>query len=759
MPVRSFTARDVTLTERQRLEKPLLLLIWLGTASFSLNEGNWLYLLSSTLGVAVNWLAVQQKKEIYISRNLVNGGVLLASVLIVIEHLTTPQPLLVTIGHFMVLIQLCKLFERKRTRDYVQLLALNMLLMVTTALQSTAVWYAVLLVGYLALACYVAMVFTLKRGLDAAAETTLRGEAGPLSIRQVAWNVVRDWPARPLRRTVWLLLLPSLALAVVAFVFIPRAGDEVFGALGSGMSSGGLDPSVRLGGRKEIYLSDLQVMHVSVRQDPAAGSVLPESARYLRRHVLDSYEQNTWRNQWGQDRYRLAPFQPPALPGNLRDQRVWHTVQLLPLARTDVVVPQTTIQFTPPEGVSVRVSPDLEYEFAGGEVARGESLTYQTLSLNRPLDKAARQWLWGWLGEPLAPAQPARNVRLSGPAEQRITALIQQLCGDLLAERAKAPPETRPDFNALIAERLSRSLQDRCSYSLDLSESDPTREAVVDFLFHLRKGHCEYFASALAVMCCLADVPARVATGYVLNEFDPETQQFTVRQRDAHAWVEVFLPRQGWARFDPTPASDRVEAMTDSWWSPFRDWFQDVQMDWYAYVVSYDRDRQRDVHNALQTSGHDLLGGLTGWLKSLKESFIKLLTTGAVDRLLGQFLIGLNGLTLLGVGLWALHRLRRRSAQPTSPAWRRRLDELDHLLKLLARKGLQREPAMTLQEYLRTAAKRFALPAKPLGALLAVQYRWRWGGKAPDEKQQELCRKCIRILLRYLEERPVHKRS
>ncbi|NBC17145.1 MAG: DUF3488 domain-containing protein, partial [Bacteroidetes bacterium] len=196
MPVKSYSTTEILLTGRQRLEKPLLWMIWVGTVSFSIVVSNWLYVIASTLAVAVNVIAARENKEIYVRRGLVNAGVLMVTGMVLFELWGSSNVPLVTVGRYMVLIQLCKLFERKRTRDYVQLLTLNMLLMVTAALQSTSPWFALVILGYMILACHVLMVFTLKRRLDEAADKHLRSEAGPLAPQRVAWNVVRGWPGK-----------------------------------------------------------------------------------------------------------------------------------------------------------------------------------------------------------------------------------------------------------------------------------------------------------------------------------------------------------------------------------------------------------------------------------------------------------------------------------------------------------------------------------------------------------------------------------
>ena len=92
----------------------------------------------------------------------------------------------------------------------------------------------------------------------------------------------------------------------------------------------------------------------------------------------------------------------------------------------------------------------------------------------------------------------------------------------------------------------------RTSYSLDAPLS-PTGVDVVDhFLFETRQGWCEQVASSLVVLARANQIPARLVTGYVPGELDRVTGTFTVRERDAHAWAEVWFPEVGWVPFDPT---------------------------------------------------------------------------------------------------------------------------------------------------------------------------------------------------------------
>lgn len=81
------------------------------------------------------------------------------------------------------------------------------------------------------------------------------------------------------------------------------------------------------------------------------------------------------------------------------------------------------------------------------------------------------------------------------------------------------------------------------------------RYPLVRFLFGDRRGYCQQFAGAMALLLRLGGMPARVATGFTTGIYNPAKNEFEVTDRDAHAWVEVWFPRYGWVRFNPTPPS------------------------------------------------------------------------------------------------------------------------------------------------------------------------------------------------------------
>ena len=101
---------------------------------------------------------------------------------------------------------------------------------------------------------------------------------------------------------------------------------------------------------------------------------------------------------------------------------------------------------------------------------------------------------------------------------------------------------------------FERRLRREYRYSLTVPET-PDTEPLVAFLRSHKQGHCEYFASALALLSRTANVPTRVVAGYRVHERSEWGDYYVVRERDAHSWVEAYEPSRGWVRFDATPPS------------------------------------------------------------------------------------------------------------------------------------------------------------------------------------------------------------
>jgi len=131
----------------------------------------------------------------------------------------------------------------------------------------------------------------------------------------------------------------------------------------------------------------------------------------------------------------------------------------------------------------------------------------------------------------------------------------------LVEYAAQIAPAGRPAYDRAIAiESALRQME----YTLDVPAPPQDRELVSWFLFDLKKGYCDYFASAMVVLSRLSGIPARLAIGYAPGGYDPYTDQYTITEAQAHSWPELYFPGAGWVRFEPTPSQAEPERVASS---------------------------------------------------------------------------------------------------------------------------------------------------------------------------------------------------
>lgn len=214
---------------------------------------------------------------------------------------------------------------------------------------------------------------------------------------------------------------------------------------------------------------------------------------------------------------------------------------------------------------------------------------------------------------------------------------------------------------------------------------------VDEFLFSTRRGFCEHYASSFVTLMRIAGIPARVVTGYLGGEYNPVGDYWLVRQSDAHAWAEVWLPGAGWQRVDPTAAvaPERIEHALDRStqgageaasfllgdgglmarnWRALRHVFDALDNSWNQWVLSYNPKRQMAILRSLGFRH-------PGW------------------KDLALLLVVLVGSLLAGTAAWMFLR-RPREQDPVARAWTR-------YCRRLARMGLPRRPDEGPQDYAR----------------------------------------------------------
>lgn len=153
---------------------------------------------------------------------------------------------------------------------------------------------------------------------------------------------------------------------------------------------------------------------------------------------------------------------------------------------------------------------------------------------------------------PGAPALERVDLENALQLPRELPRRVRDLAGRVVADAEADKPLTKT-----IA--IENYLRDEANFTYDLNAPPlPEAQDFVDhFLFTSHRGFCNHFATAMAVMLRSLGVPCRLVTGFTAGEYQPERGVYEIRDQDAHAWVEVYLPRVGWVDFDPTPDTEQ----------------------------------------------------------------------------------------------------------------------------------------------------------------------------------------------------------
>jgi transglutaminase-like putative cysteine protease len=175
----------------------------------------------------------------------------------------------------------------------------------------------------------------------------------------------------------------------------------------------------------------------------------------------------------------------------------------------------------------------------------------------------------------IPPDMPGRYLELPRRLDPRVADLAVEIVRNQRSVYEKAAS-------------LERYLTTNFGYTLELP-SERHADPIAHFLFERKRGHCEYFASSMAVMLRTVGIPSRIVTGFRGGELNNLTGSYIIRARDAHAWVEAYIPNWGWLAFDPTPAGDTLPTR----WSKLQLFLDAASEFWRDWVVNYDFTHQR----------------------------------------------------------------------------------------------------------------------------------------------------------------------
>jgi hypothetical protein len=368
----------------------------------------------------------------------------------------------------------------------------------------------------------------------------------------------------------------------------------------------------------------------------------------------------------------------------------------------------TDTVFAPSNAVSVQGN------FAGESLSVGWMSRRSYLSrdasgsLSNPFRNYSPLRYFGFSRLPAINAARLRGASDQYPEQIRVQYLQLPALDPRIAELANsltAKARTRYD-KAVVIENHLRS---RYTYTLNLS-GKPGDDPLAHFLFETRAGHCEYFASAMTVMMRTLGIPSREVNGFLPGEFNDLGGDYIVRASDAHSWVEVYFPGEGWVTFDPTPAAEPRSAIF-SRLAHYIDW---MELSWNEWVINYDFAHQVQMAQILQRNSRSWNDSVRVWFKQKQRGSKAWLRSwlgrrGTITFALPMTLILLLVLARYGVLGAAIRRLRlylhlrAPEATRTNPQLASRM--YAELLRILERRGFTRRTSQTALELAATVSE------------------------------------------------------
>jgi protein-glutamine gamma-glutamyltransferase len=595
-------------------------------------------------------------------------------------------------------------------------------------------------------------------------------------------------PARGVRRVRYLMgasFAQSLIIVMLAlpfFFMIPRFGSgNLASNLGENNTLTGFSDSVELGDVARIKQSTRVVMRVSLENQPS---------HYIRWRgiALDHYNGKAWSlhaNQFtssdtskksnSEDALADSNFQerphsfPPVLYEQpLKEETLVQQIDLEPL-NTETIFASRLVKSLRTPTRDVRHN-----KFTGAlstshtSELRGRIRYFVTSNISIPSEDELRTDNGNNYPEELR-AFYLQKPEVSSKDKVQFDPRIRKLAQEITVS-------ARTNYDK--ARAIEKYLKTELRYSLDLkmASDDPLSE----FLFDVKEGHCEYFATAMTILLRSIGIPARIVNGFQMGEYNRINNLYTVRESDAHSWVEVyFLHSQNaaqtehsdapvaksfdsqskgiWLEFDPTPSSGINDYSQGGLRASFRKYMDAMEVFWLDYVVTLDRDEQASLMVEIQHRLLEFKNSALGYYKAAKVWVRKKIftlfdtknwTTGDFVKLAS--IIGLLSFSLFALYI-ALAYQKRRKHTPTgyNPWWhrmfilpllrrikRRKRDHrasavlfYEQMLAISARAGLKKEPQQTPLEF--ASASGYA----QIQEITAVYNRVRFGSATLSEEE------------------------
>jgi transglutaminase-like putative cysteine protease len=623
------------------------------------------------------------------------------------------------LGHLILFLSAVKLLQRKADRDWFFLYLISFFVVLLAAGLSTRPVFLLTLALYLLCVLSTVVAFEIQKARRKVQATQTRILIAPDStiFRKLS---IQSWRRRyhETRRLPFVsigLLLFIVVLALPFFLIAPRSRGNALTGSGSGLAGIiGFSDRVRLGDIGRLKTSDEIVMHVRLE------SRLGKDLRW-RGVALDEFTGGEWIKSPAAQR-----FEKKESDSGLFQVGTTEDLRRLTLQTFFVEPLDTPVLFGLPRIVALQGRlPFVRVDSEGSIQSRPhdqERAVYKVYSDTvTPEPSTLRTDRLNYY------VSTARYLSLPEDLDPR----IRQMTREVLTQGG-----ARNGYDAAGA--VESYLRDNYGYTLDLRAGGP--DPLSDFLFNVKEGHCEYFSTAMAVMLRTQGVATRVVNGFLPGQFNAAADAFTVRQSDAHSWVEVYFPEtNSWVTFDPTPPAGRTPRVRTGLAAQLSKYSEALDLMWFQYVIGYDKQEQRSLAASWQRRLFDLRREAAvkfdqagrAWPSAIRPLLFSLLALGAGVM---TFLLGLRirrqgwrrGLKVFGF----------RTATESS-----RVDFYERFIALLEKRGVNRAPYQTPLEF---AA---ALGMNEASAVTQAYNRVRYG----EEKLSASERRQIEQLLSALE--------
>lgn len=492
------------------------------------------------------------------------------------------------LGRLILSLSAIKLLQRKSDRDWIFLYLMAFFEVLLGAGLSISALYLSSFLAYIFVMVCAIIVFEIRR-------TGLSTQKRMSSFGSVNSEEKAVLPRRRLSLIGAGLLVCIIALAIPLFFLLPRVGGAGLGANPGGVStSSGFSDSVRLGGVGNIQQSDEVVMRVNI-ETPNADT----SRMKWRGIALDTFDNRSWSRPKAYLKDKLEPKSGDVTQVDQtsdRDRLIVQTVYLEPL--------DTPILFGLPRIIGVQGNfPELfRDKFGAISFARkGERISYR-VSSDRALPSATELRA----DRVPLPAEFSNYLQVPDDLDPRVAQLADQVAGSAVN-------------NYDAAKAIESHLQNDFGYTLEQRASGD--QPLSDFLFNVREGHCEYFATAMAIMLRTRGIPTRIVNGFSQGEYNETADVWVIRQRSAHSWVEVYFPGERvWVPFDPTPFAGQVaDSGAGGMTAKFNQYLEALQTFWIQYFVAFDNQGQRSLFSSVKRGMADYQSKTSSSLTSLTD--------------------------------------------------------------------------------------------------------------------------------------------